>query len=229
MTINSEQIQALKARYAEPETPNCRICGAKMSIQRAGGGSIVYGCDGRVEGDGYAFKEGRDFADKHYEQSRETVYNMGDADVMALLAAHEADKALIAEQAKTNAFLKDQLAQLANFNPDWDMLEAARDSLREHMAELTEANKRISELESQRQMAFMACNRWADKFREVEAKLEARTVTVKLPEGYKPHVQKGGTQSTSYRAVMSGKGPWIHRDMLIEACAAAGITLVVGE
>ncbi|HAU8267725.1 TPA: hypothetical protein I8287_005477 [Kluyvera intermedia] len=61
------------------------------------------------------------------------------------------------------------------------------------------------------------------------AELEARTVSVKLPEGYKPHVQKGGTQSTSYRAVMSGKGPWIHRDMLIEACAAAGITLDVGE
>lgn len=100
MTINSEQIQALKARYAEPETPNCRICGAKMSIQRAGGGSLVYGCDGRVEGDGYAFKEGRAFADKHYEQSRETVYNMGDADVMALLAERDADKALIAEQAK---------------------------------------------------------------------------------------------------------------------------------
>lgn len=97
--MTNEQIQALKARYAEPETPNCRICGAKMSIQRAGGGSLVYGCDGRVEGDGYAFKEGRDFADNHYEQSRETVYNMGDADVIALLEERDADKALIAELA----------------------------------------------------------------------------------------------------------------------------------
>ncbi|WP_354690914.1 ead/Ea22-like family protein [Phytobacter sp. RSE-02] len=95
--MTSEHIQALKARYAEPEVPNCRICGEKMHITRAGGGSVVYGCDGRVEGDGYAFKEGRDFADKHYEQSRETVYNLGDPDVIALLAAHEADKALIAE------------------------------------------------------------------------------------------------------------------------------------
>lgn len=97
MTINSEQIRALKDRYSEPETPNCRICGAKMSIQRASAGSLVYGCDGRVEGDGYAFKEGRDFADKHYEQSRETVHNTGDADVIALLAERDADKALIAE------------------------------------------------------------------------------------------------------------------------------------
>ncbi|MBW9432855.1 hypothetical protein FHC77_19285 [Atlantibacter hermannii] len=62
----------------------------------------------------------------------------------------------VAELEKKTAFLKEKLAQLANFNPDWDMLEATTDSLREHMSELTAANKRIAEL-------------------------EARTVTVKLP------------------------------------------------
>ncbi|WP_431650347.1 hypothetical protein [Enterobacter hormaechei] len=49
---------------------------------------------------------------------------------------------------KSISFLKDQLAQLANFNPDWDKLEAATYSLREHMAELTAARKRIAELEA---------------------------------------------------------------------------------
>lgn len=49
---------------------------------------------------------------------------------------------------KSISFLKDQLAQLENFNPDWDKLEAATDSLREHMAELTAARKRIAELEA---------------------------------------------------------------------------------
>ncbi len=49
---------------------------------------------------------------------------------------------------KSIGFLKDQLAQLANFNPDWDKLEAATYSLREHMAELTAACKRIAELEA---------------------------------------------------------------------------------
>ncbi|WP_226842788.1 hypothetical protein [Enterobacter cloacae] len=49
---------------------------------------------------------------------------------------------------KSISFLKDQLAQLANFNPDWDKLEAATYSLREHMAELTAALKRIAELEA---------------------------------------------------------------------------------
>lgn len=48
---------------------------------------------------------------------------------------------------KSIGFLKDHLAQLANFNPDWDRLEAATDSLREHMAKLSAAEKRIAELE----------------------------------------------------------------------------------
>ncbi|EMW6687174.1 TPA: ead/Ea22-like family protein [Enterobacter hormaechei subsp. xiangfangensis] len=61
------------------------------------------------------------------------------ATVLALLDELEA-------RDKSISFLKDQLAQLANFNPDWDKLEAATDSLREHMAELTAARKRIAEL-----------------------------------------------------------------------------------
>lgn len=63
------------------------------------------------------------------------------ATVLALLDELEAKD-------KSISFLKDQLAQLANFNPDWDKLEAATDSLREHMAELTAARKRIAELEA---------------------------------------------------------------------------------
>ena len=66
------------------------------------------------------------------------------ATVLALLDELEAKD-------KSISFLKDQLAQLANFNPDWDKLEAATDSLREHMAELTAARKRIAELERKEQ------------------------------------------------------------------------------
>lgn len=76
------------------------------------------------------------------------------ANILALLAERNADKAenaslrqRVAEMEKKEVFLKEQLCQLANFNPDWDMLEAARDSLREHVAALTAAQKRIAELE----------------------------------------------------------------------------------
>ncbi|MDQ2119704.1 ead/Ea22-like family protein [Enterobacter hormaechei] len=78
-----------------------------------------------------------------------------DADITALNALNSAANpatvlALLDEleaKDKSISFLKDQLAQLANFNPDWDKLEAATDSLREHMEELTAARKRIAELE----------------------------------------------------------------------------------
>lgn len=45
---------------------------------------------------------------------------------------------------KSNAFLKEQLSQLANFNPDWDMLEACRESWREVSAALKEAETRLA-------------------------------------------------------------------------------------
>ncbi|MDM9674904.1 ead/Ea22-like family protein [Raoultella planticola] len=61
---------------------------------------------------------------------------------------------------KSNEFLKGQLSELANFNPDWDKLEASYESWREIAAELLVAEERIAELES-------------------------RTVTVKLPEPFK--------------------------------------------
>ena len=60
------------------------------------------------------------------------------SDYLALLDELEASQ-------KSNEFLKEQLAQLANFNSDWDKLEAATDSLREHMAKLSAAEKRIAD------------------------------------------------------------------------------------
>lgn len=57
---------------------------------------------------------------------------------------------------KSKEFLKGQLSELANFNPDWDKLEASYESWREIAAELLVAKDSIAELES-------------------------RTVTVKLP------------------------------------------------
>ena len=60
------------------------------------------------------------------------------ATVLALLDELEAKD-------KSIDFLKEQLAQLANFNPDWDKLEAATDSLREHIAKLSSAEKRIAD------------------------------------------------------------------------------------
>ena len=160
-----------------------------MSIQRAGGGSLVYGCDGRVEGDGYAFKEGRDFADKHYEQSRETVYNMGDADVMALLAERDADKALIAKSVVLFETLRQRIAELER---EKDAMTAAALAMRDDMR-------------------------------------EDRTLTVKLPKRATADKYVDGTFDNSDLAAIYNTCRLECEVKIKNACAAAGITLVVEE
>lgn len=92
--------QALRERYSEKPAPKCHICGSVMTIQRAGAGSVVYGCTGRIDkdGEGYKFAEGRDFADDHYARSRVTDYGPGgDSEVLALLDELEAAEKRLAE------------------------------------------------------------------------------------------------------------------------------------
>ncbi|ELY4471583.1 hypothetical protein QBS66_13545 [Cronobacter sakazakii] len=73
----------------------------------------------------------------------------------------------IVEECRRSADLIDELIAA---------LEAARADCRENAA-------RIAELESQRALAFSACNRWADKCRDAEKRVaELETRTVKLPE-----------------------------------------------
>ncbi|HEM7941214.1 TPA: ead/Ea22-like family protein [Citrobacter freundii] len=114
-----------------------------MTIARASAGAVVYACSGCTYDDnGAHYAPGRSLGDEHYLVSRVTIFGSGDSDVLELLDELEASQ-------KSNEFLKEQLAQLANFNPDWDKLEAATDSLREHMAKLSAAEKRIAELEGE--------------------------------------------------------------------------------
>ncbi|MBH1912024.1 hypothetical protein I5U18_15730 [Serratia ureilytica] len=100
------------------------------------------------------------------------------ADVLAVFAELEASK-------KSNAFLKEQLAKLANFNPDWDMLEACRESWREVAAALKEAegklvakDKHIAELEEDRRQLNLIINSEANRADAAEKRL---ATPVRLP------------------------------------------------
>ncbi|CVG60326.1 Uncharacterised protein [Serratia marcescens] len=90
----------------------------------------------------------RSKADRHDGAIVEPLYSQ--EYVSALLAerdAFEASALALRDEwrasKKSNAFLKEQLAQLANFNPDWDMLEACRESWREVAAALKEAEAKL--------------------------------------------------------------------------------------
>lgn len=83
--------QALRKRYSAKPTPKCDICGARMTIQRMSGSRVTYGCSGAIYDEtGCHYAEGRSLADGHYEQSRVTVTDESDPDVLALLDELEA-------------------------------------------------------------------------------------------------------------------------------------------
>ncbi|EFQ6725462.1 ead/Ea22-like family protein [Salmonella enterica] len=91
--------QALRERYSPQPVPKCRICGDEMTVQRIYGSHITYGCTGATYDDkGCHYAEGRSIADDHYAQSRVTVVDVSDPDVLALLDDLEAAERRIAEQ-----------------------------------------------------------------------------------------------------------------------------------
>lgn len=101
----------------------------------------------------------------------------------------------------------------------WNYQQKRIESL---LDELEGGAGRIKELESQRTMAFAACNRWRDKFTEAEkriAELEARTLTVKLPPA-----------STDDEYFVDGVFQALRYERDVErAILAAGIALDTGE
>lgn len=117
MTIDK---QALRERYSPQPIPKCHICGAEMTVQRMSASRITYGCTGATYDDnGCHYVEGRSIADDHYEQSRITVVDVSDPDVLTLLddleaaehtaaVDHEAACSLVEE----NEELKRRIAEL---------------------------------------------------------------------------------------------------------------------
>ena len=97
--------------------------------------------------------------------NREFVQLANPANVLALVEALE-------KAQRANGHLREQSAE-------WERKAIS------NFEDCAEMSARIEELEVQRELAFAASNRWADKFTEAErriAELESRTVTVKLPD-----------------------------------------------
>ncbi|ELC8790125.1 ead/Ea22-like family protein [Salmonella enterica] len=123
--------QALRERYSPKPVPECHICGKEMTIQRMSASRITYGCTGATYDDkGCHYAEGRSIADDHYEQSRVTVVDVSDPDVLALLDELEHYKSR--EERVTKLVLDNSTS--------WDAL----------YKKLEAAEKRIAELEARK-------------------------------------------------------------------------------
>lgn len=88
------------------------------------------------------------------------IVRPGDAKDLARFALGKVNELEAAQ--KSNEFLKCQLSELANFNPDWDKLEASYESWREIAAELLVAKDRIAELEQDKLRLHSAINTQAN-------------------------------------------------------------------
>lgn len=123
--------QALRERYSPKPAPECHICGKEMTIQRMSSSRITYGCTGATyDDDGCHYADGRSIADDHYEQSRVTVVDVSDPDVLALL-----DENIQLQRGK------DAIEAVAL---------ALRDDMRDAREKLEAAEKRIAELTDQK-------------------------------------------------------------------------------
>ncbi|HDP0191783.1 TPA: ead/Ea22-like family protein [Salmonella enterica subsp. enterica serovar Concord] len=138
--------QALRERYSPKPTPECHICGAQMTIQRMSASRITYGCTGATYDDkGRHYAEGRGIADDHYEQSRVTVVDVSDPDVLALLDELEHYKSR--EERVTKLVLDNSTS--------WDALYKKLEAAEKRIAEqreyyecvIADGSKRIAELE----------------------------------------------------------------------------------
>ncbi|EDN0557777.1 ead/Ea22-like family protein [Salmonella enterica] len=124
MTIDK---QALRERYSPKPVPECHICGEEMTIQRMSASRITYGCTGATYDDkGCHYAEGRSIADDHYEQSRVTVVDVSDPDVLALL-----DENLQLQREK-DAIEAVALALRDDMRDAREKLEAAEHRIAEH-------------------------------------------------------------------------------------------------
>ncbi|HBY9882445.1 TPA: hypothetical protein ACP48G_001406 [Klebsiella pneumoniae] len=100
---------------------------------------------------------------------------------------------------KSNAFLKGQLSELANFNPDWDKLEASYESWREIAAELLVAKERIAELETNVSIYESAAAKHLERAEVAERRItQLESRTVELPEPFK--LAKSSSGLTYYYA-----------------------------
>ncbi|HIC8858158.1 TPA: ead/Ea22-like family protein [Klebsiella pneumoniae] len=88
--LTAEKLEEIRQRYRPTLAPKCHVCGVEMTIQRMSASRITYGCAGAIYDETSChYAEGRSLADDHYAESRITVVDVSDPDVLAMVEALE--------------------------------------------------------------------------------------------------------------------------------------------
>lgn len=188
--LTPEKLEEIRQRYRPTEVPKCHICGSEMTIQRMSASRITYGCAGAIYDEtGCHYAEGRSLADDHYAESRITVVDVSDPDVLAMVEALEkAPQAPIMPlglHPDTQKLVTDFCTALAEklykaqlkygYDTDWKQDGWPSQCLAHFHQHIAKGDPR----DVAAYCAFMWWHGWSTKPAEG---LESRTVTVKLPD-----------------------------------------------
>ncbi|HCD6484095.1 TPA: ead/Ea22-like family protein [Klebsiella pneumoniae] len=111
--LTAEKLEEIRQRYRPTLAPKCHICGVEMTIQRMSASRITYGCAGAIYDEtGCHYAEGRSLADDHYAESRITVVDVSDPDVLAMVEALEKEQQRNAELEAQNKYIRKRYQQL---------------------------------------------------------------------------------------------------------------------
>lgn len=145
--LTPEKLDEIRQRYRPVAAPKCHICGAEMTIGAASATRVVYACSGATYDDaGCHYAPGRSIADDHYAQSRVTVVDVSDPDVLALVEELEKAQSKATQQGNIACALFDEVHQLRRTADD--KTPELRAQLVEADSELETLRQRIAELES---------------------------------------------------------------------------------
>ncbi|HDU1493014.1 TPA: ead/Ea22-like family protein [Klebsiella pneumoniae] len=111
--LTAEKLEEIRQRYRPTLVPKCHICGVEMTIQRMSAGRITYGCSGATYDEtGCHYAPGRSIADDHYAESRITVVDTSDPDVLTLVEKLEKAQQRNAELEAQNEYIRKRYQQL---------------------------------------------------------------------------------------------------------------------
>ncbi|MFQ1292022.1 ead/Ea22-like family protein [Klebsiella pneumoniae] len=111
--LTAEKLEEIRQRYRPTLVPKCHICGVEMTIQRMSASRITYGCSGATYDEtGCHYAPGRSIADDHYAESRITVVDTSDPDVLTLVEKLEKAQQRNAELEAQNEYIRKRYQQL---------------------------------------------------------------------------------------------------------------------
>ncbi|EPY4531137.1 ead/Ea22-like family protein [Klebsiella quasipneumoniae] len=158
--LTAEKLEEIRQRYRPTLAPKCHICGVEMTIQRMSASRITYGCAGAFYDEtGCHYAEGRSLADDHYAESRITVVDVSDPDVLAMVEALEKAQSRDVIQSAKDYHFDQQADRIAELDAE---LEREKEKSRRVMSRIAELESRTVKLPDDEDGQAYGFGKWAN-------------------------------------------------------------------